>query len=73
MHGLMAALRMLAVALLAVANFAIRLFSARDYMLFAGLGLMAYGLTLVYLPAAYIVPGTILAAVAIAISFKGAN
>ncbi|MBB3297887.1 hypothetical protein [Rhizobium sp. BK112] len=73
MHRLMPALRMVAFALLAIANFAFRLFGARDYMLFAGLGLMAYGLKLVYEPAAYIAPGVVLAAVAVAISFKGAN
>jgi hypothetical protein len=34
-------------------------------MLAAGLGLVGYGLSLVYLPAAFAVPGAVLAAVAI--------
>jgi hypothetical protein len=41
------------------------LVSARDLMLFSGLGLAAYGLSLVYVPAAFILPGAALAAVAV--------
>tara|TARA_R110002074_G_scaffold21173_5_gene66088 strand:+ start:8308 stop:8529 length:222 start_codon:yes stop_codon:yes gene_type:complete len=46
------------------AKFASR-FDARDMFLFAGLGLVSYGLTLVWLPAAFIVPGLILLYVAV--------
>lgn len=38
---------------------------ARELMLFAGLGLLGYGLSLVYWPAAFIAPGAVLAAVAV--------
>lgn len=43
----------------------IRAVSLRDYMLIGGLALLAYGLSLVSVPAAYIVPGAVLALVAI--------
>lgn len=43
----------------------IRAFSLRDYTLFCGLALLAYGLSLVSVPAAYMVPGAVLALVAI--------
>lgn len=71
MRRLISALRLIAIALLAMANFVIGMFSMQDYMLFAGLALAAYGLSQVSVPAAYIFPGVILAAVSIAISFKG--
>ncbi|MBN9135472.1 MAG: hypothetical protein J0I92_05405 [Phyllobacterium sp.] len=41
------------------------LLSARDYLLALGLLLASYGLALVWLPAAFIVPGAVLAAVAV--------
>ncbi len=66
-------LRIAAIGILAVANFLLRLFGMQDYMLFVGLGLVSYGLSLVYLPAAYIAPGAVLAAVAISISFRGSK
>lgn len=67
------AARMLASALLTVAIFFFRLFGVRDYMLFAGLGLTSYGLSMIYPPAAYVFPGIVLASVAIAITFKGSK
>jgi hypothetical protein len=39
--------------------------SSRELMLFAGLGLLAYGCSLVFWPAAFVVPGAILVAVAV--------
>lgn len=39
-------------------------FDLRDAMLFAGVGLLGYGLNDIYPPAAYIVPGAIFVAVA---------
>jgi hypothetical protein len=71
MRRLMPALRVAALVVLTVANFLFRLFGTRDYMLFAGLALMGYGLALVSPPTAFIVPGAILASVAITISLKG--
>jgi hypothetical protein len=43
----------------------IGLVDVRDFMLVAGLGLTGYGMSLVSMPAAYIVPGLILTAIAI--------
>jgi len=40
-------------------------FDRRDIVGLVGLGLLAYGLALVYLPAAFIAPGAILTAVAV--------
>ena len=37
----------------------------RDYILFAGLGLLSYGLSLVNLPIAFIAPGVVLVYVAV--------
>lgn len=37
----------------------------RDLMLFAGLAIAGYGLALIYWPAAFVIPGAILAAVAV--------
>jgi hypothetical protein len=44
---------------------AISAFDKRDALLLAGLALAAYGLALVWLPAAFIAPGIVLAAVAV--------
>lgn len=71
MRRLISALRLFAIALLTMVNFVIGLFGLQDYMLFVGLALSSYGLSLVSVPAAYIFPGVILAAVSIVISFKG--
>lgn len=38
---------------------------AREYLLLAGLGLAGYGISLIYWPAAFILPGAVLAAVAV--------
>lgn len=40
-------------------------FAARDHLLFGGLILMAYGLSLVWMPLAFIVPGAVLVGVAV--------
>lgn len=40
-------------------------FGPRDLLLFSGLALAGYGLALVSLPAAFIVPGAVLTAVAV--------
>lgn len=40
-------------------------FDTRDMFLLIGLGLLAYGLTLVWLPGAFIVPGAILLYIAL--------
>lgn len=40
-------------------------FDGRDVLLACGLGLVAYGVSLIYWPAAFIVPGAILAGVSI--------
>lgn len=65
MARLKSALSAAALVLVVVANFLFRLFGMRDYMLFAGLGLAAYGVSFIYGPAAYILPGVALSAVAI--------
>lgn len=51
--------------LLTVVAFLVSLFGKRDYLLFAGLGLLAYGLSFVFLPAAFIIPGAVMALIAI--------
>ena len=40
-------------------------FTGRELLLVAGLGLLAYGLSLIWVPAAFVVPGGILVAVAV--------
>ena len=40
-------------------------FDQRDILLYAGLALAAYGLSMISMPAAFIVPGAVLAGVAI--------
>lgn len=44
------------------------MFDARDLFLFAGLGLLAFGLHMVWPPAAFIVPGSVLVYVALAMA-----
>lgn len=38
---------------------------ARDVLLWVGLGLVGYGLSLIFWPAAFIVPGVVLVAIAV--------
>lgn len=48
-----------------VAGAIISTFDMRDVLLYAGLALVGYGLSLIFWPAAFIVPGAVLVAVAI--------
>lgn len=52
-------------ALRSAATFATSTIGGRELLLAAGLALLAYGLSLVYWPAAFLVPGAIVTAVAI--------
>lgn len=47
------------------------LFDVRDAFLFSGLALSSYGLSLVYLPLAFIAPGAVLTYLAIAANGGG--
>jgi hypothetical protein len=40
-------------------------FDSRDYLLFVGLALVGFGLSFIYWPAVFLVPGAALAAVAV--------